>query len=187
MPKRHHPLPPIWFMTDERLGDDLWPALAALPMGKAGIIFRHYATPDPQRRALFEAVRRMARSRRLMLVLADTPQRARGWRAEGSHGRHVGALTAPVHNVPEVRAAERAGAQLLFLSPLFATRSHAGAKPLGRVRFGLIAQQSRRPIIALGGMTAARFATLTSSKLYGWAAIDGLAPPQRQKRKAVPR
>jgi len=179
MPKRHHPLPPIWFMTDERLGDDLWPALAALPKGKAGIIFRHYATPDPQRRALFEAVRRIARARRLMLILADTPQRARSWRAEGSHGRHVGALTAPVHNVAEVRAAERAGAQLLFLSPLFATRSHAGAQPLGRVRFGLIAKQSRRPIIALGGMTVACFATLKSSKLYGWAAIDGLAPPQR--------
>jgi thiamine-phosphate pyrophosphorylase len=174
-------------MTDERLGDDLWPALAALPKGKAGIIFRHYATPDPQRRALFEAVRRIARARRLMLVLADTPQRARGWRAEGSHGRHVGALTAPAHNVPEVRAAERAGAELVLLSPLFATRSHAGARPLGRVRFGLIAEQSRRPIIALGGMTAARYAALKSSNLYGWAAIDGLARPPRQKRKAVPR
>ena len=44
-----------------------------------------------------------------------------------------------------------------------------------------------RPIIALGGMTGARFARLQSSNLYGWAAIDGLAPPQRQKRKAVPR
>lgn len=187
MPKRHHPLPFVWLMTDERLGDDLWSALAALPKGRAGIVFRHYATPERDRRMLFEAVRRIARVRRLMLILADTPRRARGWRAQGSHGRHHGALTAPAHSARELRAAERAGAALIFLSPVFATRSHAGAQPLGRVRFGLIAQQARRPIIALGGMTQARFAPLKSEKIFGWAAIDGLTPPQDQKRKAVPR
>jgi thiamine-phosphate pyrophosphorylase len=38
-------------MTDERLGDALWTALRRLPRG-AGIVFRHYATPPAERRAL---------------------------------------------------------------------------------------------------------------------------------------
>ena len=50
-------LPTRWLMTDERLGDAIWPALARLPRG-AGVVFRHYATPAAERRALFAAVAR---------------------------------------------------------------------------------------------------------------------------------
>lgn len=168
------------------MGDALWPAVQALPKG-AGIIFRHYATPLHERRALFETVRQIARRRRLFLVLAGSQHLARAWRAEGSHGRHRGALTAPVHNLRELRCAETQGARLLFLSPVFPTQSHAGGRVLGRVRFGLLAQQARQPVIALGGMTARRFTTLRSKQVQGWAAIDGLCTRKRQKRNAVPR
>ena len=175
MPKRHHLLPHLWLMTDERLGDALLPAIEALPRG-AGIVFRHYATPPAERRRLFNAVRTRARRKRQMLVLAGPVAHARAWGADGSHGRHKGALTAPVHNLVELRAAERAGAALLFLSPIFPTRSHLGATHLGRVRFAALCQKTRRPVIALGGMTAARFKQLGPAGAYGWAAIDGLTP-----------
>lgn len=174
MPKRHHPLPQLWLMTDERLGDALWPAIRALPCG-AGIIFRHYATPPTARRALFRKVRALARKRGLMLLLAGCTGVARAWGADGSHGRHSGALTAPVHSIPEMRAAERRGAKLVFVSPVFPTRSHPGAPTLGRVRFLQMCQHSRMPVIALGGMTEKRFAGLKHAKVYGWAAIDGLS------------
>ncbi|MEJ8630952.1 hypothetical protein P0F65_16040 [Sphingomonas sp. I4] len=36
--------PVTWLMTDERLGDGLWRALARLPPG-SGVVFRHHATP----------------------------------------------------------------------------------------------------------------------------------------------
>ncbi|MFM7028923.1 MAG: thiamine phosphate synthase [Chakrabartia sp.] len=174
MQKRHHPLPAIWLMTDERLGDGLLHAIAGLPRG-AGIIFRHYATPPKARRQLFEKVRRAARRSGHVLVLAGTPRHARGWRAAGAHGRAKGTLTAPAHNLREVRAAERRGAKLAFVSPVFPTRSHPGAPVLGRVRFLDLVRQARCPVIALGGMTKARFARLKRGKIYGWAAIDGLS------------
>ena len=177
MSKRHSSLPRIWLMTDERLGDALFAAIQALPRG-SGIVFRHYATPAVQRRQLFDQVRRLARTRRLMVILAGPPHQAQAWRADGSHGRHRGAMTAPVHTLAELNAAQKAGAKLLFLSPVFATRSHPDARPLGRQRFAALCQKTHLPVIALGGMTAARFKRIKSLGAYGWAAIDGLTPHQ---------
>jgi thiamine-phosphate pyrophosphorylase len=183
MPPRH--LPALWLMTDERMGDLLWPALHALPRG-AGVIVRHYRTTD--RRALFERVRTIARARRLVLVLAGPPRLAIAWRADGAHGahRHVRASRRLVRTVPchdRVALIAAHGADLRFVSPVFATRSHAGAAALGRVRLGLMIAGDRDQLVALGGMTARRARGLRPLGIDRWAAIDALTD---QKRKAVP-
>ena len=177
------PLPRLWLMTDERLGDGLFAAIGRLPPG-GGIVFRHYSLSEPQRQTLFERVRAYARGNGLLVVLADTCERARLWGADGSHGRGSGSglRTAPAHDLAEIRAAEEAGAALVFLSPVFATRSHPGARILGPSGFDAVAAQTQLPVIALGGMNEARFGELEHA--YGWAAIDAWAADQ--KRKAVP-
>jgi thiamine-phosphate pyrophosphorylase len=71
----------------------------------------------------------------------------------------------------EIGRANRFGAHALLLSPVHPTRSHPGARPLGRIRSLLLARRATMPVIALGGMTARRFRGLP---LHGWAAIDGL-------------
>ena len=168
-------------MTDERIaGRALIEAVEQLPRG-AGIVFRHYTLNPEERRKLFIRVQRIARRRRLMLFLAGNETTATRWGSDGFHGRTAHRRkyllrSAPVHNVPEIRAAERAGAQILFLSPLFPTRSHRGAATLGRVRFGLLARQTRLPVIALGGVTPAIARHLGPLGALGWAAIDGLCP-----------
>ncbi|MFD1949265.1 thiamine phosphate synthase [Sphingomonas arantia] len=172
MPTRHArtpALPTLWLMTDPRMGEAMWPAIERLPRG-AGVIFRHYGVAG--RRALYERVRRIARRRGLVLVLAGTPVQARGWRADGVHGGAAGAArirTMGAHDAAELVRAWRRGADCVLLSPVFATRSHAGVAGLGRVRFGLLARQSRVPVVALGGMDAARARGLPA---YGWAGID---------------
>jgi thiamine-phosphate pyrophosphorylase len=161
-------------MTDERQGEALWKALERLPRG-GGIIFRHYATPRPERRALFERVRRIARRRRLVLVLAGTARDAAAWRADGVHGRSARRVsrplirTAPAHDRRELVEAQRE-ADLVLLSPVFPTHSHPGAPALGATRFAALAGRAKRPVIALGGMTRRRARTLRG--IYGWAAID---------------
>ena len=173
MPRRHpHPtsLPRRWLMTDERLGDALWQAIDALPRG-GGIVFRHYATAPEARRALFEQVRKAARRKGLLLVVAG-PAVERG---EMRHGRIRGALTAPVHSRREAIAATRAGAALLFVSPVHATRSHPGAAALRRVRFGLMIRGLKLPVIALGGMDERRWRALRPLDVHGWAGIDAWA------------
>ncbi|MFC3578676.1 thiamine phosphate synthase [Sphingomonas hylomeconis] len=175
MPRRHRNLPTQWLMTDERLGDDLWRALNALPRG-SGVIFRHYATPPAERRTLFARVAKVARRNRLMLIVAGRQRLAR---ADGVHGaarRRAGEIrTWPAHSRREAIAGIRAGADLLFVSPLFATRSHPGGKTLGRTAAAALLRGLDIPAIALGGMTARRFRTLKG--FYGWAAIDAWRTP----------
>lgn len=170
--RRRHPshakeLPRRWLMTDERLGDALWDALAALPRG-SGVVLRHYALPLAERRALFMKIQLVARRRGLTLIVAG-PDRL--GRAPG-HGRHAGALTAPVHSRREAIMAIRNGAKLLFVSPVHPTRSHPAAPALGGARLGLLIRGLRTPVIALGGMDERRWRALRPLGVHGWAGID---------------
>ena len=167
--RRRQPLPRLWLMTDKRQGEALWEALERLPRG-AGIVFRHYGLPAAERRRLFARVLKVARRKRLVLIGAEMCFRG----ANGVHnGRGCGAFrTASAHDPAELRAAERRGAALVFVSPVLPTRSHPGARVLGRVRFGLLARQARIPVIALGGMDSRRWRSLKGLGAYGWAGID---------------
>lgn len=173
--RRRHPLPKLWLMTDERQGESLWRALDRLPRG-SGVVFRHYGLDKTERQTLFRKVRMVARRRGLMLILAGSPVEARVWGADGVHGRSPARTallrTAPAHCIREIRAAERAGADLVFVSPVFPTRSHPDAAMLGKAGFSRLARLARVPVIALGGMTPARMEELRGSGAYGWAAID---------------
>ena len=163
---RRQPLPRLWLMTDERQGDGLIAAIQRLPRG-AGIVFRHYSLPPAERRMLWNSVRAAARNKALTLVVA-------GPALAGAHGSHNrpgrGLRTWSAHDLREIRAAERAGAHLIFLSPVFATRSHPGARVLGPRRFAALARQARVPVIALGGVDEGKARALGGA--YGWAGID---------------
>lgn len=164
------PLPTRWLMTDERLGDALWAALNLLPRG-GGVVFRHYATPAAERRVLFAAVARVCRRRGLVLVAAGAERLGRG----PTHGRR-GSLTRPAHDRPQAIAAARGGAATVFVSPVFATRSHPGARPLGPLRAAAVARGLPVARIALGGMDEPRFRRVRTLGFDGWAAIDAWAP-----------
>ncbi|RDE04857.1 thiamine phosphate synthase [Sphingomonas aracearum] len=160
---RRHPVPHRWFLTDERAGDPR-PVLRRLPAG-TGVVFRHRATPPAERRVLLAEVRRIAARRGLVLTVAGE-----------SHGRRAGRLRQghgwPAHNRVEVRRGAAAGAWVLFVSPVFATRSHPGARALGPARAAALAKRTHIPVVALGGMNARRFAALRGAGFHGWAAID---------------
>jgi thiamine-phosphate pyrophosphorylase len=170
-------LPKIWLMTDERFGDDLLRAIKALRFG-SGVIFRHYRLPEPERRKLFRQVRQICRQRGHVLILADTEAQALRWRADGFHSRQTQRQSkllrsASVHDCAELRLALRNRADLVLISPLTATTSHPGERPLGKSRFNALAAQSdKAAVIALGGVTAQKAALLNRKKVHGWAAID---------------
>lgn len=165
-----HPLPRLWLMTDERQRDRMADAVARLPED-GGIVFRHYSLPEVARRNLFDAVRAAHPG---LLLLGGPAALAESWGADGSHGRGPGRglRSAPVHDHAELRAAERNGADLVFLSPAYPTRSHPGARALGLARFAWLARRTPLPVIALGGMNRERGRRLASFGAYGWAGID---------------
>jgi thiamine-phosphate pyrophosphorylase len=75
------------------------------------------------------------------------------------------------HSLREIGASRRARADAILLSPVFATRTHLGARTLGPLRFRLLAARAQAPVIALGGMDARRAKRL---RIGEWAAIDGI-------------
>ena len=175
--KCHPSLPRLWLISDARNDAALEKALARLPRG-SGLIFRHYHLPEPERRARFRKLARLARLRGHCAVLSGTARQARCWGADGAYGAPQVLAKGPevlrlatVHSLRELRRAGRADAVLL--SPLYPTRSHPGGTVLGPVRALLMACNARQPVIALGGMTPAKARRLP---LFGWAAIDGLSP-----------
>lgn len=193
MDRRHRKkLPSIWLMTDERVTDQsLLAAAGRLPKGRAGIIFRHYRTVERERKALFALLARIARRRRLVLMLGGTARDAAAWQADGWHGRDICRVQRPLlHSVPahdarEVEAARRGEADLLFLSPLFPTRSHPGAPALGRCRFALLARRAGMPVMALGGVGVRHRRTIKVLGAAGWAAIDSLCQDRSALRSYI--
>lgn len=162
-------------MTDPRFRKGLLSAIQRLPAG-SGVVYRHYQLAGEERRKLFGQVRRICRRRGHTLLLAGTQQEAMHWQADGFHGRmagKVGLHSAPVHDIREMQHTRRSGAQLLFLSPLYSTRSHPGKRAIGLHRFNQLAKLAKpTKIIALGGMTRNRARSLNAKTIHGWAAID---------------
>jgi thiamine-phosphate pyrophosphorylase len=178
-------VPAVWLMSDERVAEaDLMRAIARLPHGSA-IVLRHYRLGAGDRHAFFKRVQKAARRRHCKVLLAGEPDLALKWGADGHHGRaparrnRAWVHSAPVHDFGELRAAHAAGADVVLVSPLFATRSHPGSPFLGAARFAAIARQSDRPVIALGGVRPRHAVMVRQLGASGLAAIDGLIPRSR--------
>jgi thiamine-phosphate pyrophosphorylase len=165
--------PRDWLMTDERMGDRLWEAIGRVPAG-GGIVFRHYALDPADRLDLGKRVAAMANERKLILAVGRDPLLAQQLGARLVHNPSEAGLlpfSCSVHDEREAHAARESGADLVFISPVFATRSHPGANALGVQRAARLAEIAGCPAIALGGMTFGKFWELGPA-FHGWAGID---------------
>lgn len=84
-------------------------------------------------------------------------------------------ITVAAHDRRGLWRAERAGAHLVFLSPVFATKSHPDARALGPLRFAALARTTPLPVVALGGVTPNRAKRLALGPARGLAAIEAWA------------
>lgn len=199
-------MPVLWLFTDAARAPDPLPAVAALPRGLCGVVLRHDGVPG--RAALGRAVARLCRARGHALAVAGDARLARALGA-GVHlrggrwpgpvrvpgggprvrfGRVGGWITASAHDPAELRRAARAGADAVFLSPAFATASHAGAGALGPARWAAWARGVRGPspgaasrgsaprVLALGGVDGRRAGRLPRRVCAGAGAIGALLP-----------
>lgn len=170
-------LPLLWLLSDERNDAGLEQALDALPRG-SGFVFRHYHLPPEARRDRFDELSQMARDHDHRVILAGNVANGAAWGADGVYGAveavapfAAGLRLGTAHNGDELQAANAARLDGVFLSPVFPTRSHPGSQVLGAQGFSVLAQQALVPVIALGGMTAARARELGWPR---WGAVDGL-------------
>lgn len=180
-------LPALILMTDDARLADPAAAIASLPRGSA-VILRHY--DDPGREALGHRLLALSRVAGVRLLIAGDARLACRLGADGVHlpewmvrgaawrrWRRPGWLvTAAAHSPAALWHARRAGADAALLSPVFATASHPGAKPLGALRFAAWCREAPLPVYALGGITAETAGRLAASPAAGLAAIGGLTP-----------
>jgi thiamine-phosphate pyrophosphorylase len=187
---RRHPstkyVPTCWLMTDQRLGGLMIPIAARILPPRSAIIMRPHALSPTELAKMSGALRRVARARRHLFLWGGrhmSPGYAgRHCRRGSSHGP-AAFVSRPVHSVREALIAQRRGADAVLISPVFLTRTHQQAEPIGRRRFAQLAALANTPAIALGGMDAKRFRTMQRSGAIGWAAIDAwLAGAECQRR-----
>jgi thiamine-phosphate pyrophosphorylase len=174
--QRLNPDMPLVLMTDDRDAD--WAAAAArLPRGSIVVV---RARDAKKRATLAGTLHGLA-----PLLIADDPALALAIGAAGLHlpqmrmreahhwrmRRPDWIITSSAHSLSALLHAHALDA--VFLSPVFATTSHADARPLTPVRAAFIAAAAPVPVYALGGVTA-RNAPLLAPAFSGIAAIGSL-------------
>lgn len=153
MSYRQTGIPSEWLIVDSRLTADVFRIVRYLPRC-SGVLVLHHDLGARERRALLTRLRRIAQDKRLKIL-----DEARGHSAR-------------VHNMGELRRALTANVQLLFLSPIFRTRSHPDWRQLPRMRAATLARLPKRSVMALGGMDRRRFRTIQKLGFAGWAGLD---------------
>jgi thiamine-phosphate pyrophosphorylase len=152
---RHRPAHPVlWLFTDSARMPDPLAAIARLPKGLAGVVFRHDGIDG--RDKLARQVARLCRSRGLALTISGDWRLAAALRCglhlragSGRQNRTARLWTSSAHSLPELRRAVMRGA-LPVLSPVFPTPSHPDAAGIGPVRWAGLARKHRA--LALGGV-----------------------------------
>jgi len=175
-------LPALVLMTDdERLSDPI-AAARALPKGSM-VILR--ARQKAHRIKLAADLRRITRAAGSKFLIANDGELAARIGADGLHLSEIHARQAvrwrARHPTWIITAAAHGlrmpwpGLDAVFLSPVFATRSHPGQPSLGAIRLRLLAIQGQTPAYGLGGLDELSARRLQGAQLIGLAAIGALA------------
>ncbi len=171
-------------MTDEfRSCGDPDTLIKNLPRGGI-LIFRHYSHPYRTQLAAKTVLRCHRKS--IRCLIAGDIQLAKNSKADGVHfpehqltkmchqhqrpKRWI--TTASAHNLKALHKAKNFGLDAILVSPVFATNSHMGAKPLGIFKFATICRQAPVPIIALGGITSSRINRVRRAGAIGIAGVS---------------
>jgi thiamine-phosphate pyrophosphorylase len=178
-------LPRLFFFTDPARVPDPEAVLRRLPRG-AGVVYRAFGAPDAAQRG--RRLARIARSRRLVLLTGADARLAALIGADGVHlperaahsaislkrARPGWIVTCAAHTAPAIVRARRAGADAIFVSPVFASASRSAGRPLGALRFAELVRGARLPVYALGGIDAVTARQIARSGAAGLAAVEAL-------------
>lgn len=159
---------------------------ARLPRG-CGVVYRAFGAADAEARG--RALARLCRRRGLILFVGADPWLASRLGADGVHlperlCRRAGTIralsarflvTAACHSLPAALSGRRAGAQALFVSPIFPSASPTAGHPLGPFALARIVRAARVPVYALGGVNARTVRALGLTGVAGVAAIEAVA------------
>lgn len=176
------PLPSLILVTDTRRHPDPLSAIRRLPRGSA-VLLRDYE--HAQRAALATSLADECGALGIALWVGADLALAR---AVGAHGLHLrerdvdslprgqwdGVLTTSVHSLAALERARILAADAALVAPVFATRTHPAAVPIGVERLRALAHAAPMPVYALGGIDPSNASRLLGAGVVGIAAVDAL-------------
>ena len=74
------------------------------------------------------------------------------------------------HNNSEIKTKEKQGVEIIFLSPLFKTKKYK--RGLNVIKFNILSKNSKKKIIALGGINKKNISNLKITNAYGFSGIS---------------
>ena len=172
-------IPFLWIVTDEQRAPDPTKIIEKFPKNQnIGIIFRHYKSK--YRRDIAEELSKLCRLRNYLFFVAEDLNLATKVNASGVHlprwskpkrinRRFLTSTT--LHSKNEIRNVISSKPSIVFVSPVYSTKSHPEKPPLGPIRAALLAKQIQfgSLSIALGGITLYDAKRLRSLGFFGIA------------------
>ncbi len=198
------PDPPLLLITDRRQARHPLPEIvaAALSAGCHWVSVREKDLPDDEQVLLVRSLLPVARAHGARLTLHGAAALAKLAGADGVHlsaGADVARsraaigdkklLGASIHSVIEAAAIDPLLADYALAGPAFETASKPGYGPeIGRKGLGEIAHAARVPVLAVGGVNAARVGELIAAGAIGVAVMGGVmraADPAQEIRALI--
>lgn len=171
------------FMTDAVDMAGTLNTVSGLP-GNSVVIYRGYN--DPNRAYVAALLCRAVQSAGQRFLVAGDVRLARGIGADGLHMPEYmlhrtrpnlfgfGLVTAACHSRSALRRASDLGVDAALVSPVFATNSHPGVRPLGLHRFARLVSGARVPVVALGGINPLTAGHLRALNLHAVAGMSSI-------------
>lgn len=197
-------LPNLTLITDsQRLPKDRFSEVvdAALSGGVDAVLVREKKMDSARLLAFASHLRELTNRHQATLIVHTQADIAKAIHADGVHLSSMEmnqipairewlkndeiTLSTSCHNKIELEFAHRFGADFVFLSPVFTTRSHPDKEPLGITRFRELAAASPLPVIALGGISSTNRQQLESSPVAVISAILDADDPRSEAGKLV--
>lgn len=192
-------LPSSVFFSDRKRISNLEATIKSLPKNSA-IIIREYDLDKKDREIFARKIAALARPRSLKIIVGKDIALAKKIKADGVHFSDFDSLpiqflqkknfakkfifSFACHSFKSVLLAQKLEADMVFISPAFATQSHLNTQTLGIKNLAKISLKTKSPsylslpVYALGGINSTNLSSVRKLGLSGFAAIslflDGL-------------
>jgi thiamine-phosphate pyrophosphorylase len=184
------PVPPLLVVTDRRQARHPLPTVVAavLAAGCRWLSVREKGLPPDEQVLLARSLLPLARQNGAKLMLHGEAELAKDAGADGVHlpsGSDLAAARAlmgpgkllgvSIHTVTEAERIDPAHIDYALAGPAFETASKPGYGPeIGRKGLADIVRAARVPVLAIGGINAARVGELLAAGAVGVAAMGGV-------------
>ncbi len=171
------------FFTDRKRCDNLGEIIKNLPKNSA-VIFREYDLSEEKRQELALEIFEICKKFGHKFLVGKSLGLAKLVNADGVHfsdldsckisGDKKFIVSMACHSLKSVARAQNSAVDIIFLSPIFATKSHENAKILGLNILLKACKISSKPVFALGGVNENNIAKIVKCGAFGFGAIEAL-------------